>query len=44
MDLLKAHFMAEGRLDESCALKILQEGAALVKTEPNLLSGSAYYR
>ena len=35
---LKTHFMAEGRLEEEVALRILREGAAALKVEPNLLA------
>ena len=37
---LKTHFTAEGRLDEEVALRILREGAAALKSEPNLLTVS----
>ena len=37
---LKTHFTAEGRLDEEVALRILREGAAALKSEPNLLAVS----
>ena len=35
---LKTHFKAEGRLEEEVALRILREGAAALKVEPNLLA------
>ena len=38
---LKTHFMAEGRLDEEVSLRILREGAAALKEEPNLVTVSS---
>ena len=36
-EVLREHFMLEGRLDEVTALKILKEGADILRTENNLI-------
>jgi serine/threonine-protein phosphatase 2B catalytic subunit len=37
LELLKKYFIAEGRLDETAALRIIQEGAALLKAESTMI-------
>ncbi len=36
-DALKQHLVLEGRIEEAAALRIINEGAALLRAEPNVL-------
>lgn len=37
LELLKKYFIAEGRVDETTALRIIQDGAALLKAENTMI-------
>jgi len=41
LDVLESHMKAEGRLSESCVLKILKDTTALFRQEPNMLEVDA---
>ena len=40
-EVLKEHFEQEGRIDKMAAIKILREGAAILRTEKNLIEVGA---
>eukprot|EP00164_Ancoracysta_twista_P001846 GFYU01002427.1.p1 GENE.GFYU01002427.1~~GFYU01002427.1.p1 ORF type:complete len:488 (-),score=161.20 GFYU01002427.1:431-1894(-) len=37
LELLRKHFLKEGRLEKSCAIRLIKEAGALYKKEPNLM-------